>query len=156
MPALRIKVGLVVKPLTERLREASPMAPASAPSMNSLMRRPAALSFSITAASFTISDRPCDQTGLGLAGFGRFVNRILSACQGNRVKGIFSGAGVPARLPAPAGVAYAPEICRRMDLCRLWRQAGGDARPTDGCKNVGKFIHPIALCLRGAALWCSV
>jgi hypothetical protein len=32
-----------------------------------------------------------------------------------------------------------------MDLCRLWRQAGGDARPTDGCKNVGKFIHPIAL-----------
>jgi hypothetical protein len=32
-----------------------------------------------------------------------------------------------------------------MDLCRFWRQAGGDARPTDGCKNVGKFIPPIAL-----------
>jgi hypothetical protein len=32
-----------------------------------------------------------------------------------------------------------------MDLCRLWRQAGGDARPTYRCKNVGKFVHLIAL-----------
>jgi hypothetical protein len=67
---------------------------------------------------------------------------------GQSGEGNFQWAGVPARLPAATGIAYASEMSRRMCVCRLWRHRGRDARATD-VRKVGKPIHPIALGPRG-------
>ena len=67
----------------------------------------------------------------------------MPRAQNNRVKGICSGAGVPARLPAVAGAAP-PKYIAGWVFAASGGIAGRDAHATD-VKKVGKSIHPIAL-----------
>src|SRR5580658_9278293 len=66
------------------------MAPASAPSMNSLSRRPAAFSLSIMAGSSNTFATQQRREGMDLAGLPRFGNLLLdrrAACRGERRHG---------------------------------------------------------------------